>query len=54
MAVFEIANTDYGLAALAQANATWMPINITHIAVGDSNRAFTFKKLAGIWRLRAF
>lgn len=34
---FKTIHTNYGLAALAQAEATGTPINLTHMAVGDGN-----------------
>ena len=37
MAEFRTIHTTYGLTAMAQAEATGTPINITHIAVGDGN-----------------
>ncbi|MGB0468576.1 MAG: phage tail protein, partial [Pontibacterium sp.] len=35
--VFKSIHTDYGLAAITQAETTGTPINITHMAVGDGN-----------------
>jgi len=37
MAEFKTIHTTYGLTAMAQAEATGTPINLTHIAVGDGN-----------------
>lgn len=37
MAEFRTIHTTYGLTAMAQAEATGTPINLTHIAVGDGN-----------------
>lgn len=37
MATYRTIHTTYGLAAMAQAEATGTPINITHMAVGDGN-----------------
>lgn len=34
---FRTIHTSYGLAAMAQAEATGTPINLTHMAVGDGN-----------------
>lgn len=34
---FKTIHTNYGLAELAQAEATGTPINLTHMAVGDGN-----------------
>lgn len=37
MAEFKTIHTTYGLAAMAAAEATGTPINLTHMAVGDGN-----------------
>lgn len=37
MAEYRTIHTIYGLTAMAQAEATGVPINLTHMAVGDGN-----------------
>lgn len=37
MATFKTIHTNYGLAAMAAAEASGVPINLTHMAVGDGN-----------------
>lgn len=37
MAEFKTIHTTYGLTAMAQAEATGVPINLTHMALGDGN-----------------
>ena len=39
MADFRTIHTTYGLTAMAQAEATGTPINLTHMAVGDGGGA---------------